>query len=146
MDNEQDRSPRELNTREETVRSTTWTPQEILPNPYPKPGFRRRWMRVSIMGDNDPVNVARYRREGWSIVDPKEVPECGIDPKEDRIEIGGLVLVEIDEKVAQQRDDYYNRLARAQIDAVDNQLLGQQDARMPTMFREVSSRTTRGGE
>lgn len=145
MDNEQDRTPREQTSREETVRATSWKPQEILPNPYPKPGMRRRWMRISIQGDPDPVNVARYRREGWSVVVPSEVPECGVDTDQDRVEIGGLVLMEIAESIAQQRDDYYNRLARAQTDAIDTQLKAQEDARMPTMFREVSSKTTRGG-
>ena len=142
---ETDRAPREFETREENVRPTTWSPPELLPNPHPKPGVRYRWMRVSIVGDPDPVNVARYRREGWEIVPPSEVPECGIDTSEDRVEIGGLVLVRIDEALIKQRDAYYANLAKAQLDAVDNQLMSAQDARMPTMFREVSSRTTRGG-
>lgn len=139
------REPRDMDNREENARTQTWRPPETLPSPDPVPGWSFRWMRVSSLGETDTLNAGSYKREGWEVVAPAEVPELTLqgahDGHADRVEIGGLVLVKIPSTIVQQRDKYYRDLANRQMDAVNSQLDSQSDPRMP-LFRETKQ--TRG--
>lgn len=139
------RDPRDADTRDANARTKAWTPPELLPMPDPVPGWVFRWMRASILGETDTLNVGAYRREGWEPVIPSDMPDvaaqAGCSPTDESIEVGGLVLVKIPSAIVKQRDQYYRDLSSRQMDSINAQLDAQNDPRMP-LFRDA--RTTRG--
>ena len=58
---------------------------------------------------------------------------------------GGLVLTRVPIEIAQQRAAYYANLASENVEAVDNDLMKEQDRRMPINI-DKQSRTTFGGK
>ena len=61
----------------------------------------------------------------------------------DNVEIGGLVLCKAPEELMKQRAAFYAKQTQAQAEAVDNNLMRQNDARMP-LFAEKRSSTSFG--
>lgn len=61
------------------------------------------------------------------------------------IEVGGLVLCKIASEVAEARDAYYRNLADSQMKAVDNNMMREQDRRMPMLKPERRSQVQFGG-
>ena len=57
-----------------------------------------------------------------------------VDPNsrfKDNIEVAGLLLCKIPEDFVEQRTDYYAKLAKDQIESVDNSFMRENDPRMP---------------
>jgi hypothetical protein len=46
-----ERKPRQTDTREEQVRSKSWEPPQVLPDPAPQDGYVFRWIRTSTLGN-----------------------------------------------------------------------------------------------
>jgi hypothetical protein len=65
---EQNREKRDMVTREETLRPKKWQPPQLLPDPEPEEGYAFRWIRLSTLGNADPVNISSKLREGWEPV------------------------------------------------------------------------------
>lgn len=144
----ENRLQRELDTRKEAERPKQWAPAELLPEPDKQAGFKYRWIRVSMNGQADPRNLSRALREGWEPVRLEEQPRMKllVDPNsrfKDNIEIGGLVLCKTPEEFVEQRNQYYRDQTEAQTKAVDNNLMRENDPRMP-IFNERKSTTTFG--
>lgn len=144
------RETRESETREATQRSVEWSdyrPPSQLPDPRPEPGFVYRWVRKSSFGQVDERNMWERRSEGWTPVHPDEQPEVvaqlAIKPDAGLIEMGGLLLCKAPKDRIDARTAYYARMARAQEQAVDNDMLKQQDARMPFLKPERMTRVSR---
>lgn len=142
------RTPREVATRQQDMRPQAWKPPELLPEPDKIPGFAYRWIRVSTLNNADPRNLSAKLREGWEPVKIEEQPKFQllIDPQsrfKDNIEIGGLLLCKTPEEFVQQRNDYYSNATRQQTEAVDNNFMRQSDARMP-LFKESKSTSSTG--
>lgn len=132
---------RETESRERKVRQ--WQPASILPEPNPRPGFDHRWIRISILDKADPTNFSGKLREGWEPVIAEEYPELMTEAnKAGNIEIGGLVLCKIPSEFMQQRNAYYNKQSRAQMQSVENTLFKNNDPRMP-LFKEHQTETSR---
>jgi hypothetical protein len=147
---DQNRLARDLESREATQRKQNWVPPQMLPDPNPRPGWAHRWIRVSLLGQADPTNVSAKFREGWEPVKASDYPEvmymAGDSTNsrfKDNVEIGGLVLCKAPEAMVKQRADFYNRQAQGQMEAVDNNLMRQNDPRMP-LFKERRSETSFG--
>ena len=88
-----DRTPRELETREQGVRRKAWTPPSTLPNPNKEDGYSYRYIRKSILGQADDRNMMSKQEEGWIPVKREEHPELQYSGKTTGlVEIGGLVL------------------------------------------------------
>lgn len=139
---------RELEKRESTQRKTTWTPPTTLPEPAPQDGWVFRWIRTSIMGQADPTNASAKLREGWEPCKAEDHPELmlQVDPNskfKGNVEIGGLLLCKAPAELMRQRDDYYLKQARSQMEAVDNNFMREGDSRMP-LFNEKRSTTSFG--
>jgi hypothetical protein len=131
---------RELETREFAERPKQWMPPELLPEPDKQAGYAYRWIRTSTMNQADPRNLSAKLREGWEPVMLEEQPQFKllVDPNsrfKDNIEIGGLLLCKSPEEFVDQRNKYYAAQAEAQMEAVDNTLMRQNDPRMP-LFNE----------
>ena len=144
----ENRLPREIETRQQSVRPESWKPPELLPEPDKQAGFAYRWIRVSTLNHADPRNLSAKLREGWEPVRAEEQPKFQllIDPNsrfKDNIEIGGLLLCKTPDEFVDQRNKHYQRQAENQMDAVDSSLLRQSDPRMP-LFSERKSTTTFG--
>ena len=144
----ENRIPREVDTRQQEERPKQWQAPELLPEPDKQPGFAYRWIRVSMLNSADPRNLSGKLREGWEPVRAEEQPKFQllVDPEsrfKDNIEIGGLLLCKTPQEFVEQRTDYYEKQTQAQTDAVDNNLMRQNDPRMP-LFNERKSSTSFG--
>jgi len=143
------RAPHGKDSRENSKRvSDAWIPASSLPEPDHRDGIRHRWIRTSMLGQADNTNVSQKMREGWVPVIASEYPEIDFTAEmgtryPENIEYGGLLLCSIPLDTLEKRDEYYNKVAKNQIDAVDNNFLREEDPRMP-LYKENSSRTTFG--
>jgi hypothetical protein len=136
----ENRKPREIETRQQSVRPEAWKPPELLPEPDKQEGYAYRWIRVSTLNNADPRNLSAKLREGWEPVRAEEQPKFQllIDPNSrfrDNIEIGGLLLCKTPKELVRQRNEYYKIQSDQQMEAVDNTLMRQNDPRMP-LFNE----------
>jgi hypothetical protein len=61
----------------------------------------------------------------------------------DNIVQGGLMLCKVPQEVADERNDYYEQQAKNQIQSVDNNLMRENDARMP-LFNDRKTKVTFG--
>jgi hypothetical protein len=100
------------------------------------------------MGNADPSNVSAKLREGWEPVKAEDYPELKIqaDPNsrfKGNIEIGGLLVCKAPRELMQQRDEYYEKQAKAQLQSVDNNFLRLNDERMP-LFSEKKTTVSFG--
>ena len=68
------RQPRSTQTREKQTRRKPWAPPSRLDAPTPPDGYRHRWIRTALRGDEDKMNVHAKLREGWEPVRADEYP------------------------------------------------------------------------
>lgn len=144
----ENRLSRELNTREKTVRKRAWTRPEVLPSPTPEEGYVYRWVRVSTRGEADPTNVSSKLREGWEPVKASDHPEIvltGIENErfKDNIVMGGLMLCKAPVEMVDERNAYYKDQTASQMRSVDNNLMRENDPRMP-LFNDRKTSVTFG--
>ena len=144
----QNRLARELDTRATTQRVMEWKAPEVLPSPDHRPGWRHRWVRISITGNADPSNISSKFREGYEACKGEDYPELMLHASTEgrfkgNIEVGGLLLCRIPEEFMDQRAQHFENQNRAQMESVDNNFLRQSDARMP-LFAEKSTKVSFG--
>ena len=144
----ENRTPRELESRTKMERPKRWAPPQLLPDPNPEEGYSYRWIRISTLGNQDPMNISSKLREGWEPVKASEHPEVqlmsvGSNRYPDSIEIGGLLLCKIPSEFMEQRRDFYSQQAEGQMSAVDNNFMRESDPRMP-MFKDRQTKVTFG--
>jgi len=147
-DKTDNRTPREMESRDTEKRVRSWAPPSLLPSPNPRPGWVHRWVRLSTLGIADPTNPSAKFREGWEPCKAEDYPEIMhlADPTsrfKGNIENGGLLLCKIPEEVMKQREEYYSKLTQSQMIAVDNNFMRTNDERMP-LFSEKRSTTSFG--
>ena len=116
--------------------SKPWTPPSYLDTPNAPNGYRHRWVRIETLGVADTKNIQGRLRSGYELVRAVEYPNEDFPAIADGkyagvIGHGGLVLTRVPEEIAQQRQAYFERQAQDQVDAVDNDLMKEQDSRMP---------------
>jgi hypothetical protein len=144
----QNRKSRDADSRTYAQRATAWKAPEVLPSPDNRPGWKHRWVRISIMGNSDPSNISSKLREGYEPCKAEDYPELMLHAATEgrfkgNIEVGGLLLCRIPEEFMEQRADYYAQQNKAQVESVDNNFLRQSDARMP-LFAEKQSKVSFG--
>jgi len=144
----ENRINREQTTREKTVRKKAWARPEVLPSPNPEPGYEFHWVRVSTQGQVDATNVSSKLREGWEPVKASDHPEITMvtvenDRFKDNVVIGGLMLCKAPVEMVEERNEYYGQQADAQMNSVDNNLMRENDPRMP-LFNERKSKVSFG--
>lgn len=142
------RIDRELETREKTARKTAWKRPEVLPSPTPEEGYVYRWIRVANQGQVDATNVSSKLREGWTAVKASDHPEITLvtienDRFKDNVVIGGLMLCKAPVELANERNEHYSQQTASQMNAVDNNLMRENDPRMP-LFNDRKSKVTFG--
>jgi len=142
------RLDRELETREKTARKTAWKRPEVLPSPNQEEGYVYRWIRISTRGNVDAMNVSSKLREGWTAVKASDHPEITLvtienDRFKDNVVIGGLMLCKAPVEMVQERNAHYDQQAAGQMASVDNNLMRENDPRMP-LFNDRKSKVTFG--
>ena len=130
-------------TRTKTERPKEYKPPSSLDAPQAPDGFRHRWIRAESMGFNDTKNIHGRLRAGYELVradeyDTDEYPVVSDGKHAGVIGVGGLLLARIPEELAQQRMDYQKRQTDGQDEAVESDLLRDQDNRMPMKFERSS--------
>jgi len=150
---EQVRTPRGAEDREVTQHVQDWENPLNLPSPNRQEGWVFRWIRTSLLGNNDNPNVSKKFREGWIPCRSEDHPELQIhmmDYKSEwaekgNIEIGGQLLCKMPSDTARARDQHFQGMAQNQMDSVDNVYFKDQDSRMATkQVFERKSKTTFG--
>ena len=137
-------------TRSKSERPKVWVPPSSLDAPPAPEGFRYRWIRAETVGFQDTKNISGRLREGYELVRAEEVKNSSDYPvlEEGRykgvIGVGGLLLAKVPEEIAKQREDYMRQQHEARSEAVEHDLLKEQDKRMPINI-ERQSRVTFGG-
>ena len=149
MTKENIKTPRASQTRTAEKRPTTWTPPSSLDAPRPKDGYRHRWIRLEIMGQDDTKNVSSKLRSGWELVRADEYPGENYSTITEGkyagvIGHGGLALARIPEEVAKARNEYFVRKTQESEQAIKNDLLKDQHPSMP-INSERQTRVTFGG-
>lgn len=147
-----ERTTRESKSRANTQRRKPWAPPSKLDAPDAPIGFKHRWVRTALRGDEDKTNVHAKMREGWEPVRADEYPELAdrypvIEEGRNAgvIGVGGLMLCRIPEETVEERTEYYREQTRNQMRAVDENLMREQHPSMP-IHNDRQSRVTFGGK
>ena len=137
MKKDENKTSRAAVTRSKTERPKEYKPPSSLDAPPAPDGFRHRWIRAESMGFNDTKNIHGRLRSGYELVradeyDDGESYPIVMDGKyAGVIGVGGLLLARIPEELAQARIDYQMKQTEGQDEAIENDLLKDQDRRMP---------------
>ena len=150
MKKEDTKTSRASQTRSKTERPKVWTPPSSLDAPPAPDGFRYRWIRAEVTGFQDTKNITGRIREGYELVRAEEVENASDYPVLEEgkykgvIGVGGLLLAKVPIEIAKQRMEYMTGKHQERDQAVNNDLMKEQDQRMPINV-ERQSRVTFGG-
>ena len=144
-----DRAPRSADSRAKEARPKPWRPPSLLDAPTPPPGFVYRWLRESMVGQDDKANMSKRIREGWEPVRSEDHPEFEAPTIDEGrhagvIGVGGLLLAKMPVETVEQRRAFYNQMATQQMEAVDSNLMRESDNRMPLSNPERRTQVTFG--
>lgn len=131
-------------TREATVRRTVFEEPNWLEIPstvverFKNQGMVLRWLRITIKGNDDIQNVGKRLAEGWEFVTSDEVPEMlssSVVRENGRylgtICRGDLALAKMPKELAKSRQEFYENRSREMVEAVNSQLMRENNSRMP---------------
>ena len=150
MEKEKEKTSRANQSRSKSERPKVWVPPSSLDAPPAPDGFRYRWIRAEVVGFQDTKNITGRLREGYELVRSEEVENASDYPVLEEgkykgvIGVGGLLLAKVPIEIAKQRQDYMTRRHEDRNDAVENDLMKEQDKRMPINV-DRQSRVTFGG-
>lgn len=110
---------------------TEWIRPSDLEAPPARPGMVQRWIRIRLGNVRDTARLRKAMREGWrpvkaSAMGGLSLPIIQHDSLGDGDYIGAedLILMEMPERVAQQRERFYKRKQARQTGAVERQVKG----------------------
>jgi hypothetical protein len=145
---EKERATRDMETRETEQREESWKPAPLLPQPSPKEGIDFRYVRASMRGEADNINVSQALRDGWEPVLSSDYPELKIisdrgSQYPDNVLIGGLLLCSRPKEIGKKFAELATRESEQQMEGLERNYFREQDPRMP-MISERKSRITFG--
>ena len=120
------RQSRESENHANNTRRKPWTPVRKLETPEPPEGYEYRWIRESMLGQEDRSNVSKRLREGWELVRGTDLPaEFVLPTLDDGRHAGivyndGLLLAKIPVETKQERNAYYESQTARTKEALDN--------------------------
>ena len=150
MEKDNTKTSRASQTRTKSERPKVWVPPSSLDAPPAPDGFRYRWIRAEVQGFQDTTNITSRVREGYELVRAEEVENASDYPVLDEgrykgvIGVGGLLLAKVPIEIAKQRQEYMTKRHEERSEAVSNDLMREQDSRMPINV-DRQSRVTFGG-
>jgi hypothetical protein len=136
-------------TRSKTERPKVYKPPSSLDAPPAPDGFRHRWIRAESVGFQDSKNIYGRLREGYELVRADEYKDSDYPTVTDGkyagvIGVGGLLLARIPIELAEARMAYQRTQTEGQDESIENDLLKDQDKRMPIKI-DRNSKHTFGG-
>ena len=145
------RASRATQTREKQAVRKPWAPPSMLDAPPAPDGFKHRWIPAETRGFDDTKNISAKMREGWELVRKDEFPDFEAPVVESGkyegvFGVGGLILARIPVETVQERSNYFNNKSRDQMDAVDYDMMREnQHSTMTINKPDRQSRVTFGG-
>ena len=139
-------------TRASGTRKKTWSIAGKLDTPPAPDGVQYRWIRHELLGDNQNANVHGRSRQGYEIVTPEELgDEHSYDVLDTgkhagTVRSGDLILMKIDQDVANQRKEYFQSLTDRQAKSAKKDFTSQDSAMAPVSQDGSSSTVTVGGQ
>ena len=124
----QTRNSRESEQHAKNTRRQPWRPVRKLETPPPPEGYEYRWIRESMLGQEDKANVSRRIREGWELVRGTDLPSEFSYPTADEgrhaglVYSEGLLLAKIPIETKEERNAYYEDQTRLKKEALDNNM------------------------
>jgi hypothetical protein len=122
-----------------------------LETPKAPEGVHYRWVRHELLGDDHAGNVHERTRQGYEPVRPEEL---GGDWQADVLDTGkhagivrtgDLILMKVDQEIADQRNEYFSDKTKAAEGAVNSELQKNNSAVAPISQDEQSSVSVGGG-
>ena len=150
MEKDNTKTSRANQTRTKSERPKVWVPPSSLDAPPAPDGFRYRWIRAEVIGFQDTKNITGRIREGYELVRAEEVENASDYPVLEEgkykgvIGVGGLLLAKVPVEIATQRMHHMSNKHKDRSEAVENDLMREQDQRMPINV-DRQSRVTFGG-
>ena len=150
MEKDKNKTSRANQTRSKSERPKVWVPPSSLDAPPAPDGFRYRWIRAESVGFQDTKNITSRLREGYELVRAEEIENASDYPVIDDgrykgvVGVGGLLLAKVPIEIAKQRQEYMSRRHSERSEAVNNDLMREQDKRMPINV-DRQTRVTFGG-
>ena len=139
-------STRSSDLRENTTREEEWTFEETsalhIPDAvtqrFTNEGMTLGWVRMTLKGKDDVSHIGKKLQEGWSFVDLAEVPEMSTaSVVRDEGRYAGVVcrgdvgLAKIPTGKYEARSKFYRDKSKAMNEAIEAQLMGSNNSRMP---------------
>ena len=126
------RQSRESESHANTTRRQPWRPVRKLETPPPPEGYEYRWIRESMLGQEDRSNVSKRLREGWELVRVTDLPTEFVLPTMDEgrhagiVYNDGLLLAKIPVETKNERNAYYESQTARKREALDNTIFNEQ--------------------
>ena len=141
------RETRAAQSRDRNVRNKPWQPPSVLDAPDAPEGYVYRWIRESMVGNDDKANMSKRIREGWEPVRAEEHPDFETPVVEEGkyagvIGVGGLILAKMPIEIVEQRKAYFRNMTSDQIQAVDRNLMRESNPVMPIETPQRSTKVT----
>jgi hypothetical protein len=117
--------------------SKPWVRPTSLEAPPARPGFTQRWIRVGMMGTDDPTNTARKFREGWkprpasSVAGTFHSPTIQHGKWAGCIGVEGMLLCEMPTSMVTKRNKHYQAKTDLVTNAIQDELQKQSRPGMP---------------
>ena len=125
------RQSRESEQHAKTTRRQPWRPVRKLETPPAPEGYEYRWIRESMLGQEDRGNVSRRLREGYELVRGTDLPaEFELPTMDSGRDAGivyneGLLLAKIPVETRDERNSYYADKSRQAKEALDNNMFNE---------------------
>jgi hypothetical protein len=126
------RNSRDSEAHDKESRRKPWRPVRRLETPPAPPGYTYRWIRESMLGQEDRANVSRRLREGFELVRGTDLPsEWELPTADDQSRHAGIVynegllLAKIPNETVKERREYYQGKSRDAVDALDNSMFSE---------------------
>ena len=125
------RKSRESESHDNNSRRQPWRPVRKLETPPAPDGYQYRWIRESMLGQEDRSNVSRRLREGWELVRGTDLPQEFALPTHDSgrhagiVYNEGLLLAKMPLETVQERNQYYAGKSQQAKDALDNNVFNE---------------------
>lgn len=119
--------------------------QSALAAPPPRDGYVQRWIRRTVRGEDDPMNLSRQFRRGWVPRPADTIPSdwkmfcTKSDSGEGIFAVNDLVLCEMPQQLYDELGEETREETRLQMYSVEHDLQNAQVAGGPRIVREHQS-------
>jgi len=127
----------------------SWRRPSQLDAPAPRPGYVQRWVRYKMGNAEDSDNLDKMLDQGWRPVKRSAASRVHELTADLRGKYGqyivkrGLILMELPEKLAAQRNKHFRTKQHRMTDAIDRDLFKLHHPAMPLLKPERNTRTTK---